>query len=106
MNVVEKTFDPLTGLWTSVGFQDEKLIIKYQKDVAPSLDYTNALRNAPEYAKRGIKQNWYHMAHIDDAIILKMKSEDGFDCTTAHPREIIQFLKSHKEKYGYLLIGK
>ena len=102
MRVFEKTYDPHTGTWTTIGSQDDKLIVRSDQDVESSLDHTSRLRNSTEYSAEGIKKSWFHAAHIPNVVVLKMKMEDGFDATTAHPKEIVRFLNRNKEKYGYL----
>lgn len=103
MKLFERSFDPVTGVVTEIGAQDGKLVHRYAADVAPSLDFTQALRNDEEYTKRGIKKNWWHVGHIPDVVCLKMLNEDGFNVWQANGREIINFIQRHKEKYGYLL---
>lgn len=93
----------LTGLQTTVGVQDGKLVAEYAADVAPSLDHTASLRNNDEYSKAGIRDSWWHCAHIPEIVILKMLKEDGFNVLASHPREIAKFLRRNKEKYGYLM---
>lgn len=102
MRIHGKEYDPYTGITTTYGSQDDKMVVKSDADVSAALDYAGKLRNAPEYAKGGIKRSWMHGAHIPDVVILKMKAEDGFDCYTANAREIRQFLNKNKDKYGYL----
>jgi hypothetical protein len=102
MRVFEKTRDRITGEVTTVGSQDGKLVVHTDQDVGAALDYAKALRNDADYAKLGIKKSWMHAAHIPNVVVLKMKLEDGFDCMTAHPKEIVQFLNKNKAKYGYL----
>lgn len=91
-----------TGLKTSIGVQDDKLVIQYEQDVAPSLDYATALRNADDYTKDGIKQGMMHCVHIPESVILKMMVEDGFNAYTAPAKELRKFLARNKEKYGRL----
>jgi hypothetical protein len=78
------------------------MVVKTEQDVAPHLDYSIALQNNPDYAKAGIKNNFQHVAHIPDSVLLKMKTEDGFDAFTASPRELFAHLRKHRDKYGYL----
>ncbi len=103
MKVFERTIDPLTGLITTVGAQDGKLIHHYEADTAPTLDYTLDLRNSEDYTKRGIKRNWWHVGHISEVVGLKMLQEDGFNPWTAHASEIVAFLRKNKGKYGKLV---
>ena len=104
MRVFEKTYDPYTGITTTIGGEDDKLVVKSDADVSAALDYATKLRNAPGYAKQGIKQNFMHAVHIPDIIMLKMKMEDGFDCYTASAKEIRQFLVRNRDKYGNLFV--
>jgi hypothetical protein len=102
MRIHGKEFDSLTGVTTTYGSEDGKMIVKTEQDVAPHLDYSIALQNNPDYAKLGIKQNFQHVAHIPDSVLMKMKTEDGFDAFTANARELFAHLRKHRDKYGYL----
>lgn len=102
MKVFEKSYDPFNGITTTIGVEDDKVVVKKEGDVAPSLDLTAALRADPDYSKNGIKKDWWHVAHIPEVAILKMLTEDGFDVCRSHPREIMNFLNRNKDKYGYL----
>lgn len=104
MRIFENSFDPLTGVQTIIGAEDGKMVVKTLQDVAPHLDYSNALRNAPAYAKAGIKKSFMHAVHIPDAVGMKMKTEDGFDMYSASARELRDFLRKHRDKYAYLFV--
>lgn len=104
MRLFEKTYDPLTGLTTTIGTQDGKMVVKTEGDVAPSLDYTAALRNNPEYSKQGIKKDWWHCIHIPPIACAKMLTEDGFDVYTCSAKELRQFLTRNRAKYSYLFV--
>ncbi len=104
MRVFEKTYDPFTGITTTIGGEDDKLIVKSDADVTAALDYAQKLRNAPEYTRQGIKNNLWHTVHIPDIVALKMKMEDGFDVYSATAREIRQFLNKNRDKYGSLFV--
>ncbi|MCM3900889.1 MAG: hypothetical protein ND866_04220 [Pyrinomonadaceae bacterium] len=104
MRLFEKTYDPLTGLTTTIGSQDGRMVVKTEGDIGPSLDYTAALRNDPAYSKAGIKKGLWHCIHIPPVAIAKMMTEDGFDVVTAHPKEIRKFLTKNRAKYAYLFV--
>lgn len=73
--------NPLTGL-TEIFHHDEATdvsTIQVVQDVSGIMDTAQKLRNHESYSKEGIKQDWWHLAHIPDLIILKMKYEDGVD---------------------------
>lgn len=102
MRIHGKDIDPLTGVVTTYGSEDGQMIVKTEQDVAPHMEYSTALRNAPEYAKRGIRDNLQHVAHIPNAVLMKMKTEDGFDAFNANPRELFAHMRKNRHKYGYL----
>lgn len=104
MRIFEKSYDPFTGITTTIGGEDDKLIVKSDADVTAALEYAKKLRNAPEYTKQGIKDNLWHTVHIPDIVILKMKMEDGFDVYSSSARELRQFLNKNRDKYGYLFV--
>lgn len=93
--------DSLDGLTKHYSAQDGKLVEHVVQDVQPSLDHNARLRNAPEYAREGIKREMQHVAHIPAVVVLKWINEHGFDATTAHPREILRFIERNPQ-YGYL----
>jgi hypothetical protein len=102
MRIFEKTFDPDSGITTTIGAEDGKMVVKKEGDVAPSLDLTSTLRNDADYSKNGIKKDWWHVAHIPEVAVLKILTEDGFNVLTEHPKEVMKFLNRNKHKYGYL----
>lgn len=104
MQVFENTFDPLTGVQTIIGAEDGRMVVKTLQDIAPHLDYSNALRNNPEYAKTGIKKNFMHAVHIPDSVCLKMRTDHGFDVYSASAREVREFLRKHRSEYAYLFV--
>lgn len=103
MRILGYDYDPVTGIKTTYGSEDGKFYIHTSQDVEPHLEHSKALANNPDYAKKGIKQNFQHIAHIPNVVCMKMKMEDGFDAFTAHPDDLFKFLRKHKDKYGYLL---
>lgn len=102
MHVFEKTFDPLTGIWTTIGHQDGRLVIKADGDVSPHIDFSTKLRNADGYTQEGIKKGLWHCVHIPELIAMKMLTEDGFNVYTEPAREVRKFLSRNREKYGNL----
>jgi hypothetical protein len=88
MRILGKEYDPLTGVTTTYGAEDGKIVVKTEQDVAPHLDYSIGLQNNPEYAKQGIKKNFQHVAHIPNVVVAKMLTEDGFDLLKANTREV------------------
>lgn len=103
MHVFERSYDPLTGIWTTLGTQDDKLVVKYDGDVSPSLDYSKELANDDDYTKAGIKNGWWHAFSIPPVIAMKMIMEDGFDPYSQPAKETFNFLRRHKDKYRHCL---
>lgn len=103
MHVFEKSYDPLTGIWTTLGTQDDKLVIKYDGDVSSALDHNKALANSDDYTKIGIKKGWWHAFSITPMLAMKMITEDGFDPYSQPAKETFNFLRRNKEKYGHCL---
>jgi hypothetical protein len=103
MHTFERTYDPLTGIWTTIGAQDGKLVLKYDGDVSASLDHSKQLAASDDYTKVGIKKGWWHAFHIPPVIAMKMMVEDGFDVYSQPSQETFKFLRRNKEKYGHCL---
>lgn len=89
-----------TGLSTITKVEDGKLKIHYSQDISGALEYTKALRDAPEYSKQGIKQNLQHAAHVSEVIAMKMLHDDGFDVYAATAKELRDFLTKNRSKYA------
>lgn len=104
MRVFEKSFDPFTGITTTIGSEDDKMVVRSEGDVSASLDYAQKLRDSPEYSKAGIDANLWHCVHIPPIAIMKMMTEDGFDVYKSSARELRQFLTRNRDKYGYLFV--
>lgn len=103
MHVFERTYDPLTGMWTTIGTQDDKLVVKTDGDVSAAVDHSTNLRNSDDYTRVGIKKGWWHCFHIPEILALKMMTEDGFNPYSAPAKETFKFLKRNREKYGACL---
>lgn len=102
MRILGYEVDPISGEQVTYGAQDGRLIINRQRDVGGALDYTQALRNAPDYAKQGIKDSFQHAVHIPDTVAAKMLTEDGFDVYRSSAKEIRIFLRQNRAKYANL----
>lgn len=90
-------FDPDTGLRTYIEFpnDDSRFEIRYEQDVQATLDALTPLRNDEDRKKDGIKRSWWHVAHIPDIVILKLRSEHGLDVFNPnHTKRISQLIQS------------
>lgn len=99
---MEKFFDPVNGLTTTMVVEDGKFKINYSQDNEAIYERMQKLRNAPEYSKQGIKNNLWHAVHITDADCMKMIVEDGFDPYKEPAKELRAFLRRNRDKYGHL----
>jgi len=102
MHIFERTTDPLTGMVTTIGTQDGKLVVKTEQDVTPSLEYSTELRNSDAYSAAGIKANWWHCVHIPQAVAMQMLTEDGFDVYKENAKDVRKFLRRNRAKYSNL----
>jgi len=71
--------DPLTGRTDYFHYDEHNDIstIETVQDVQPFLDMSQGMRNDEEITKKGIKNGWWHYAHLPDIVITKMIQEDG-----------------------------
>lgn len=102
MTIIHDEYDQLTGLRTRIASEDGQMRVNYSQDIESALDYTNNLRNAEGYSKQGIKNNFQHVAHIPNAVCLQIRSEGGPDAFSCSSKELIDYLRRHRDKYGYL----
>ena len=101
--IADDSIDP-TGLRTRIAFEDGKMRIHYSQDVSANIEQNNILRNTPEYAKAGIKNNFQHIAHIPNVVCLQIRNEGGPDAYTCHPKELKAWLLKNRDRYGYLFV--
>lgn len=78
---MKRLFDQRNGITEYFHYDDTtgNVIIESVSDVEAEIEAAKAMRNDPQITKDGIKEGWWHIAHIPDSIILKMKFEDGVD---------------------------
>lgn len=92
--------NPASGVETWVDdHDDDQWRINHRQNVAPFLDYAQALRNDGA-TDRGIRNDFWHFATIPNVVILKLKQEDGVDVFNRnHYPRLFQLLNT---KYRYL----
>jgi len=78
--------DPFTGIETWHEKVGDETIITYvpTRDVAIEVDLCKRFANDPEYTRKGIKEDWWHYAHIPAAVMLKWHCEEGIPLFDAH----------------------
>ena len=93
--------DPLSGLVTRTMIEDNKLVVDYRQDVTAVLERTNRLRNESDANLRhAVKHGGWLVAHIPDSVMLKWRTDHGFDAFKAHPDEIAKMV--NRPEYAYL----
>jgi hypothetical protein len=95
-------YNPETGLKTTFKVEDGELRVNYEQNNEAVYERMQKLRNADEYSKQGIKNNFWHAVHITDADCMKMIVEDGFDPYKESASALRQHLRKHRDKYGHL----
>lgn len=74
-------YDPLTGIetWHEYDHIEKKTKVHYvpTRDVDPELSALTALANDESFTKQGIKNEWWHYAHIPDSVLVKWYVEEG-----------------------------
>jgi len=73
-------YDPLTGITQYFHYDetDGKWGIESVQDVEPFLDRNKARQNDENYSKNGIKNDFWHVAHIPNVVIERWLRE-GID---------------------------
>ena len=106
MSIRSIEYDHLTGLKTTTGFEDDKMKIRYEQDTEATFERLKRLRESPEYAKQGIKENFQHLMHIPDSVCMKMMVEDGINPYNCDPKELHKHVLRNKDKYGMCLVSR
>jgi hypothetical protein len=104
MQILGYEVDPVSGERVTYGAQAGQFIVKRERDIAPAMDYTKALRDASGYAKQGIKDSFQHCVHIPDTVAAKMMTDHGFDVYRRSAKEIRLFLRRHRAEYANLFV--
>jgi hypothetical protein len=75
-------------------------IVAREQDVEPFLEANKLLQNDENYSKQGIKEGWWHYAHLPAVIIEKFMNEHGVDVFNRdHDRKKYQLLNQPEYKY-------
>ena len=74
-------YDPATGLSSWYEKDGDNFNIGHTQDVSKHLDYAKRLRSDPDYKKGGIKNDYYHFAHVPSIALLEIKKKYGLDWT-------------------------
>ncbi len=75
--------DPITGLYTYHNYNPltDETTISYEADSSPIIEANKKLQNDPEYSKAGIKQEFWHYAHIPVMVQMDWLINHGVDIT-------------------------
>lgn len=84
--------DPFTGLTSKFEFDGRNLVettSASRENTKVVLDSNTRLANETAYAKRGIKEDWHHVARIPAEVQLEWLLQ-GFDVLTAPAEEVLK----------------
>lgn len=101
MAFVDREVSP-TGLVTDIGFEDGKMLIRYQQRTQEAHDLNQLMRNDAGMSKEGIRKGFQRAASLTEVDCLRMLTEDGFDAYRASARELRAFLVRHRDKWGHV----
>jgi hypothetical protein len=88
------------GILTDVSAHEVegKLVVTKKQDIEPNIEWATQLRNSDEYSKQGIKNGWWHAAHIPNVVVLQLK-KIGVDIDRASAKEILAGLRKLNMDY-------
>lgn len=87
--------------WVTNG---QQLVVRgKQRGISEAVSHYTRLRNDPEYARAGIKNEMQHVASIPNHVYMEWRTKFGFDMFNVHPNEIARFIETHPE-YHYLKV--
>ena len=96
-------YDPINGITTYTDYNsvDDSLKIGYEfDDVSPVLDFNKAKQNDEQYTRDGIKNDWWHYAHIPMSLILKWQVEEGINVFDKNDtKKVLQKVNSPEYRY-------
>ena len=85
------------GLHQRVYFDGERMHVRTEHDITPSMEYAKALREDDEVWKRGIKNDRVHVAHIPSGVVHNLLAI-GVNVYTAPIKDIIAGLDKINER--------
>src|SRR5690349_724614 len=94
--------DPQTGIttWFDYHPDTDMTIVARVQDVEPFLEANKVLQNNDDYSRNGIKEGWWHYAHLPAIVIEKFMVEHGIDVfNRAHDKKKYQLLNQPEYKY-------
>lgn len=102
-------YDPLTKTTTYHDYDHDtrKTYITTSQDVEDMLELNKKLYN--DDGRKGVKQDWWHVAHVPNSIITKWLLEEGIDFFSTEPehvRKVKQKLNSNEWRYLRTSEGK
>ena len=93
--------DPVNGIDTWHEYNPETkettLIYVPTHDVSDTLDILKAKANDAQASRDGIKNEWWHYAHIPNSLLLKCQIEEGID--TNDTKALLRKVNSPEYKY-------
>jgi hypothetical protein len=96
-------YDPNSGITTYSDYDSTTDVLKvgYEyDDVSQILDSNKVLQNDEQYTKDGIKNDWWHYAHIPLSIVHKWLVEEGINAFSKDDaRKVFQKLNSPEYRY-------
>ena len=102
-------YDPLTATYTYHDYDhnSKKTYITTEQNIEPLLNLNKAAYNDDN--RRGVKQDWWHVARVPNSIIHKWMVEDGIDFYSkepSHVKKVKQKLNSNEYRYLRTSEGK
>ena len=97
-------YDPVSGISTFTEYDSgtDSINLTYEyDDVSTNLDLCKALANDEDYTKKGIKNGWWHYAHIPNSIINKWLIEEGINVFDRNDQKKVH-QKLNSPEYMYL----
>lgn len=73
------SYDPVHGITTWYEGDGASFKIGYTQDVSRNIEQNKRLQNTPEYKRHGIKNDWYHFAHVPAIVLMQFKDKHNLD---------------------------
>lgn len=95
------TYNPETGLETVFHDEGDHFFIEHRQDVSQHLDFNKASRDEHNnYLQKGVEH--YHIAHIPDLFVSKIRNEYGLDIFNPEHSEDVKKKILNNPEYAFL----
>ena len=97
--------DPLskTSTYHHYDHSTDTTHIETVQDVSQALRYVKGKANDTGYRQKGLKEDFFHVAHVPAVVVVELKQKYGMDCFSTDQKHLEEVLKTIQRHYPHLM---